>query len=190
MIGIDDEDDSTFTITVDQKTFHFQGKTPPPPLLSLTRSPSLPPFCTHVKVLGGFKPVSGRPFRPSVLIHPRHLFALSLSLPLPSLPFDGRGLVRSGREKTQRGRAREVTAAVYLHRAPLKFEPTWAFFRGGTWTICSTASPADTLRTERVRLCSTHSIAATPTAPHPSIVAEQEDHCSRASGNNEGILLS
>lgn len=25
MIGIDDEDDSTFTITVDQKTFHFQG---------------------------------------------------------------------------------------------------------------------------------------------------------------------
>ena len=27
MIGIDDEDDSTFTITVDQKTFHFQGET-------------------------------------------------------------------------------------------------------------------------------------------------------------------
>lgn len=26
MIGIDDEDDSTFTITVDQKTFHFQGE--------------------------------------------------------------------------------------------------------------------------------------------------------------------
>uniref|UniRef100_A0A8C4ITQ1 Oxysterol-binding protein n=1 Tax=Dicentrarchus labrax TaxID=13489 RepID=A0A8C4ITQ1_DICLA len=26
VIGIDDEDDSTFTITVDQKTFHFQGK--------------------------------------------------------------------------------------------------------------------------------------------------------------------
>ena len=25
VIGIDDEDDSTFTITVDQKTFHFQG---------------------------------------------------------------------------------------------------------------------------------------------------------------------
>lgn len=25
MIGIDDEDDSTFTLTVDQKTFHFQG---------------------------------------------------------------------------------------------------------------------------------------------------------------------
>ena len=25
-IGIDDEDDSTFTITVDQKMFHFQGK--------------------------------------------------------------------------------------------------------------------------------------------------------------------
>lgn len=24
-IGIDDEDDSTFTITVDQKMFHFQG---------------------------------------------------------------------------------------------------------------------------------------------------------------------
>ena len=27
VIGIDDEDDSTFTITVDQKTFHFQGTT-------------------------------------------------------------------------------------------------------------------------------------------------------------------
>lgn len=26
VIGIDDEDDSTFTITVDQKTFHFQGE--------------------------------------------------------------------------------------------------------------------------------------------------------------------
>lgn len=26
IIGIDDEDDSTFTITVDDKTFHFQGK--------------------------------------------------------------------------------------------------------------------------------------------------------------------
>ena len=26
VIGIDDEDDSTFTITVDQKTFHFQGR--------------------------------------------------------------------------------------------------------------------------------------------------------------------
>jgi len=26
IIGIDDEDDSTFTITVDQKVFHFQGK--------------------------------------------------------------------------------------------------------------------------------------------------------------------
>ena len=26
VIGIDDEDDSTYTITVDQKTFHFQGK--------------------------------------------------------------------------------------------------------------------------------------------------------------------
>ena len=26
IIGIDDEDDSTFTITVDHKTFHFQGK--------------------------------------------------------------------------------------------------------------------------------------------------------------------
>jgi hypothetical protein len=26
VIGIDDEDDSTFTVTVDQKTFHFQGK--------------------------------------------------------------------------------------------------------------------------------------------------------------------
>ncbi len=26
MIGIDDEDDSTFTITVDGKMFHFQGK--------------------------------------------------------------------------------------------------------------------------------------------------------------------
>lgn len=25
IIGIDDEDDSTFTITVDDKTFHFQG---------------------------------------------------------------------------------------------------------------------------------------------------------------------
>ena len=25
VIGIDDDDDSTFTITVDQKTFHFQG---------------------------------------------------------------------------------------------------------------------------------------------------------------------
>lgn len=25
MVGIDDEDDSTFTITVDQKMFHFQG---------------------------------------------------------------------------------------------------------------------------------------------------------------------
>lgn len=25
IIGIDDEDDSTFTITVDEKTFHFQG---------------------------------------------------------------------------------------------------------------------------------------------------------------------
>lgn len=25
IIGIDDEDDSTFTITVDQKIFHFQG---------------------------------------------------------------------------------------------------------------------------------------------------------------------
>lgn len=24
-VGIDDEDDSTFTITVDHKTFHFQG---------------------------------------------------------------------------------------------------------------------------------------------------------------------
>lgn len=24
-MGIDDEDDSTFTITVDQKMFHFQG---------------------------------------------------------------------------------------------------------------------------------------------------------------------
>uniref|UniRef100_A0A3Q0RK82 Oxysterol-binding protein n=1 Tax=Amphilophus citrinellus TaxID=61819 RepID=A0A3Q0RK82_AMPCI len=28
VIGIDDEDDSTFTITVDQKTFHFQGFVP------------------------------------------------------------------------------------------------------------------------------------------------------------------
>uniref|UniRef100_A0A4W5NHW3 PH domain-containing protein n=1 Tax=Hucho hucho TaxID=62062 RepID=A0A4W5NHW3_9TELE len=39
VIGIDDEDDSTFTITVDQKTFHFQGESlvcfSPPPL-SLT----------------------------------------------------------------------------------------------------------------------------------------------------------
>ncbi|MED6251818.1 Oxysterol-binding protein- protein 9 [Goodea atripinnis] len=26
VIGIDDEDDSTFTITVDQKTFHFQAR--------------------------------------------------------------------------------------------------------------------------------------------------------------------
>ena len=26
MIGIDDEEDSTFTITVDQKVFHFQGE--------------------------------------------------------------------------------------------------------------------------------------------------------------------
>lgn len=26
VIGIDDEDDSTFTITVDHKTFHFQAK--------------------------------------------------------------------------------------------------------------------------------------------------------------------
>lgn len=26
VIGIDDEDDSTFTVTVDQKTFHFQGE--------------------------------------------------------------------------------------------------------------------------------------------------------------------
>ena len=25
-MGIDDEDDSTFTITVDNKTFHFQAK--------------------------------------------------------------------------------------------------------------------------------------------------------------------
>ena len=26
LVGIDDEDDSTFTITVDNKTFHFQAK--------------------------------------------------------------------------------------------------------------------------------------------------------------------
>ena len=26
VVGIDDEDDSTFTITVDNKTFHFQAK--------------------------------------------------------------------------------------------------------------------------------------------------------------------
>ena len=26
IVGIDDEDDSTFTITVDNKTFHFQAK--------------------------------------------------------------------------------------------------------------------------------------------------------------------
>lgn len=26
IIGIDDEDDSTFTITVDHKTFHFQAR--------------------------------------------------------------------------------------------------------------------------------------------------------------------
>uniref|UniRef100_A0A3Q4H5G1 Oxysterol-binding protein n=1 Tax=Neolamprologus brichardi TaxID=32507 RepID=A0A3Q4H5G1_NEOBR len=44
VIGIDDEDDSTFTITVDQKTFHFQGEASPrfillsysPPLLLYT----------------------------------------------------------------------------------------------------------------------------------------------------------
>lgn len=40
VIGIDDEDDSTFTITVDQKTFHFQGERkrevlPPVPPASL-----------------------------------------------------------------------------------------------------------------------------------------------------------
>ena len=26
LVGIDDEDDSTFTVTVDNKTFHFQAK--------------------------------------------------------------------------------------------------------------------------------------------------------------------
>ncbi|OBS60537.1 hypothetical protein A6R68_08344 [Neotoma lepida] len=35
VIGIDDEDDSTFTITVDQKTFHFQGA----PSLNFTVTP-------------------------------------------------------------------------------------------------------------------------------------------------------
>ncbi|XP_035769039.1 oxysterol-binding protein-related protein 9 [Neolamprologus brichardi] len=40
VIGIDDEDDSTFTITVDQKTFHFQGEASPRFIL-LSYSPPL-----------------------------------------------------------------------------------------------------------------------------------------------------
>lgn len=40
VIGIDDEDDSTFTITVDQKTFHFQGEATPR-LILLSHSPPL-----------------------------------------------------------------------------------------------------------------------------------------------------
>lgn len=40
VIGIDDEDDSTFTITVDQKTFHFQGEVFPR-LILLSFSPPL-----------------------------------------------------------------------------------------------------------------------------------------------------
>ncbi|KAL2090398.1 hypothetical protein ACEWY4_015086 [Coilia grayii] len=39
VIGIDDEDDSTFTITVDQKTFHFQVA----PRSSCSRCPILTP---------------------------------------------------------------------------------------------------------------------------------------------------
>jgi hypothetical protein len=37
VIGIDDEDDSTFTITVDQKTFHFQGNVFPHEILIKTQ---------------------------------------------------------------------------------------------------------------------------------------------------------
>lgn len=46
VIGIDDEDDSTFTITVDQKTFHFQGEASPPVHSALLQPPSSP-LCSH-----------------------------------------------------------------------------------------------------------------------------------------------
>lgn len=45
VIGIDDEDDSTFTITVDQKTFHFQGEASPR-LILLSYSPPSSPLCS------------------------------------------------------------------------------------------------------------------------------------------------
>ncbi|KAJ4943854.1 hypothetical protein JOQ06_006348 [Pogonophryne albipinna] len=54
VIGIDDEDDSTFTITVDQKTFHFQGL-----YLTFSTFISHPSICLHP--LLHFPPSRGSP---------------------------------------------------------------------------------------------------------------------------------
>ncbi|KAA8589640.1 hypothetical protein FQN60_013005 [Etheostoma spectabile] len=53
VIGIDDEDDSTFTITVDQKTFHFQVLFPSPPFKDLDWSALMPGnACTQASTQG------------------------------------------------------------------------------------------------------------------------------------------
>ena len=50
IIGIDDADDSTFTITVDQKTFHFQGK-----LICILRYILLVYSCTIMYIVCHYK---------------------------------------------------------------------------------------------------------------------------------------
>uniref|UniRef100_A0A674I4X2 Oxysterol-binding protein n=1 Tax=Terrapene triunguis TaxID=2587831 RepID=A0A674I4X2_9SAUR len=59
VIGIDDEDDSTFTITVDQKTFHFQGELKDEVLSSCNR-------CDSSKTLSLFNTGVDSGFVPSV----------------------------------------------------------------------------------------------------------------------------
>lgn len=71
VIGIDDEDDSTFTITVDQKTFHFQGEASPW-LILLSYSP---PLLLYIVLCECF-----------AFSHAVHLLSRSLSLPF--LPFN------------------------------------------------------------------------------------------------------
>lgn len=81
MIGIDDEDDSTFTITVDQKTFHFQGEA----YLSLLLIPLL--------LFAGTSSLSGY----------IHLHPLPVSLPGSFPAFKRLGLVYTNTRKRMHG---------------------------------------------------------------------------------------
>lgn len=166
VIGIDDEDDSTFTITVDQKTFHFQGKTFPPP------HPFS--FCTLILTPVHPQPVSFLCAFQPLCIHPCCSFAPSHSLPLsPPLKDLDWSAVIPGNTCTQAFTQFEsVRRASELFASPSSGKLDWFTLSGHEkelWIICSTASWADTIRTEGVSLSPHHSVFST--------VAEEQDRC-------------
>uniref|UniRef100_A0A4W5NK72 PH domain-containing protein n=1 Tax=Hucho hucho TaxID=62062 RepID=A0A4W5NK72_9TELE len=123
VIGIDDEDDSTFTITVDQKTFHFQGESlvcfSPPPLSLTSHSAD-----SHVVWSKSVNAAYGRLLACGSLCS---LFSLSLSLSYALSCLVKRRIIISVRQHKQTRTSRHLSGSSSLWNLPLSSAASGSF---------------------------------------------------------------